>query len=475
MTPSKRPSTQRRIACARSSKDSSSGRRHEARRLTEAPALTLGAAAVFVAIAAVAAWASSWRAWLASAAVVVTAPFAWYHAIGPTDVTVSKAAFVGAAIGIALRLSRSAELRSRAFAALKSNRALVPLAAFAVWAAISAAWSVSPLDSARDALKWIWYAGAYALTIVSLEEPGDAMRVLTAMFVTGAVAGIDGLWQSVTSPPAGFVAPNGEVVGRIAATLEGPNQFGAYLETVIAPLVAVLAFVRLSWGAALAGGLLLGLLASDLLLTYSRGALLACSAALLFIVIAAFIVRGRIAGPTKQALAVAFLSAAAVVVPVAASTIGASGWQHEFTALGGGTAPSEQRRVQLWTCAFEVFARRPLLGVGAAGFADAKQECGSTLAGPEHFNANEWYLETAADLGVVGVILLVAFIAALLYAWRDERLWTSAVSIGAFATVIAFVVHGFVDDVLTYPKASLTFFVIAALLPSRPWDFRRAK
>ena len=452
--------------------------------MTEAPALTLGAAAVFVAIAVVTAWASSWRAWLAPAAVVVTAPFAWYHAIGPTDVTVSKAAFVGAVVGIVLRLSRSAELRSRAIAALKSNRALLPLAAFALWAAVSSMWSVSPLDSARDALKWIWYAGAYALTVVSLEEPGDGMRVLIAMFATGAVAGIDGLWQGVTSPPAGFVAPNGEVVGRIAATLEGPNQFGAYLETVIAPLVAVLAFVRVSWGVALAGGLLLGLLASDLLLTYSRGALLACSAALLFIIIAAFIVRGRIAGmvpgraelgaTTRQVLAIAFLSASAVVVPVAASSIGTSGWQHEFAALGGDTAPSEQRRVQLWTCAFEVFARRPLLGVGAAGFADAKQECGPTLAGPEHFNANEWYLETAADLGVVGVALLVAFIAALLYAWRDERLWTSAVSIGAFATVIAFVFHGFVDDVLTYPKASLTFFVIAALLPSRPWNFTRA-
>jgi len=460
--------------------------------LTDAPALTLGAAAVFVLIAVVTAWASSWRACLAPAAVVVTAPFAWYHAIGPTDVTVSKAAFVGAVIGIALRLTRSAELRSRAFAALKSSRALLPLAAFALWAAISAAWSVSPLDSARDALKWIWYAGAYALTVVALEEPGDAMSVLTAMFITAAVAGIDGLWQSVTSPPAGFVAPNGEVVGRIAATLEGPNQFGAYLETIIAPLVAVLAFVRLSRGVALAGGLLLGLLVSDLLLTYSRGALLACSAALLFIIIAAFIVRGRIAGDaegrtklgndvvgraklgstTKQGLLIAFLSASAVIVVVTVSSIGASGWQHEFTALGGGTAPSEQRRVQLWTCAFEVFARRPLLGVGAAGFADAKQECGPTLAGPEHFNANEWYLETAADLGVVGVILLVAFIAALLYAWRDDRLWASAVAIGAFATVIAFVFHGFVDDVLTYPKASLSFFVVAALLPSRPWDFR---
>lgn len=465
--------------------------------MTDAPALTIGAAAVFVAISVVAAWASSWRAWLAPAAVVVTAPFAWYHAIGPTDITVSKAALVGAVIGIALRLSRSAELRSHASAALKSNRALLPLAAFALWAAVSAVWSISPLDSTRDALKWIWYAGAYALTVVSIEEPGDAMRVLTAMFVTGAAAGIDGLWQSVTSPPAGFVAPNGEVVGRIAAMLEGPNQFGAYLETVITPLVAVLAFVRVSWGVALAGGLLLGLLASDLLLTYSRGALLACSAALVFIIIAAIIVRGRTAGdridphvdsnagsdvvgraklgtPTRHARAIAFLSALAVIVPVAASSIGASGWQHEFTALGGGTAPSEQRRVQLWTCAFEVFARRPLLGVGAAGFADAKQECGPTLAGPEHFNANEWYLETAADLGVVGVVLLVAFIAALLYAWRDNRLWTSAVSIGAFATVIAFVFHGFVDDVLTYPKASLTFFVVAALLPSRPWNFGRA-
>lgn len=431
--------------------------------MSEAPSLTLAAALVFAAIAAGVAWATARHAWLAPAAVMVTAPFAWYHAIGPTDVTVSKAAFAGAVIGIAIRLARDERRRAFAVASLRSHGALVALAAFALWAALSTAWSVSPLDSARDALKWVWYAGVYALTVVSIEEPADALRILAAMFATGGVVGLDGLWQSITTAPQGFVAPGGEVVGRITSTLEGPNQFGAYLETVIAPLVAVLAFARLSWQWSLAGGLLLGLLASDLLLTYSRGALLACSGALVFIAVTAAFTRGRASRATGYGLAIALASAAAVVVPVAVTSIGSSGWQHEFTALAGGTAPSEQRRVQLWTCAFEVFARRPLAGAGAAGFADVKQECGEALAGEEHFNANEWYLETAADLGLVGVALLVAFIALLVSPWRDERLWYDAVAIGAFAAVIAFVLHGFVDDVLTYPKASLSFFVLAAL------------
>lgn len=419
---------------------------------------------VFVAIAVAVAWASSKYPWTAPASVMVTAPFAWYHAIGPTDVTVSKAAFVGAVAGIATLLARDRDRRARAFSALRSHRALLPLAAFAVWAAASTAWSVAPLDAARDALKWIWYAGIYALTVVSLDDPADAMRVLSAMFATACVTGFDGLWQSVTAPPQGFVAPNGAVVGRITSTLEGPNQFGAYLETVIAPLVAVLVFVRIPRLGAFAGGLLLGLLSSDLLLTYSRGALLACSGAIAFVAAAAVVTRGRDDRAPRANLLIALVSAAAVVVPVASASIGSSGWQHEFAALAGGTAPSEQRRVQLWTCAFEVFARRPLAGVGAANFADAKQECGSALAGPEHFNANEWYLETAADLGVIGVALLVAFIASLLAAWRDPGLWRSAVAIGAFAALVAFVLHGLVDDVLAYPKASLSFFVLAAFV-----------
>ena len=437
--------------------------------MTAAAPLTLLSAIVFAVVAIAAAWIARRRSWSAPAMIVASAPFAWYHQLGPTEITISKSAFVGAVIGIVWTLAADRDRRARAIVALRGSRALLPLVALALWSALSVFWAGTPDDAVRDALKWVWYAGVFALTAVSIEEPADGMKVLVAMFVTAAVVALDGLWQNATSAPAGFVAPGGAVVGRIAGTLEGPNQFGAYLVSAICPLLAVALFARLSGAATAAVSLLLGLLGADLVFTYSRGALWSCAVAVSAIAIA--YVRSRRAGsPLPLAVPAAFVVGVVLIfVPVAHSAVGLSGWEHELlTPTASDTVDSAQRRVQLWTCAVELFAHHPVAGVGAGNFADSKEACGSALAGAEHFNANEWYLETAADLGTVGVAVLAAFLFALLSAGRVAQVWRDPVALGAYAVLIAFVLHGFVDDVMAYPKAALSFFVLTAMLPRPP-------
>jgi predicted membrane metal-binding protein len=70
----------------------------------------------------------------------------------------------------------------------------------------------------------------------------------------------------------------------------------------------------------------------------------------------------------------------------------------------------------------------------------------------------------------VGLALLVAFLVGLLMSGRDRALWRSPVALGSYAVLIAFVLHGFVDDVVTYPKAALSFFVLMGLLRDRKPD-----
>jgi O-antigen ligase len=218
------------------------------------------------------------------------------------------------------------------------------------------------------------------------------------------------------------------------------------------------------------GGLALGLLVADLLLTFSRGALWATLAAVA-IVTAAYVrlkLRGEAQAAPVAVPAALAACVALVVAPVALAAIGSTGWAHEFwTPTSRDASDSAVRRAQLWTCAMQVFERHPIVGVGAANFADAKQECPASLAGSEHFNANEWYLETAADLGVVGLALLVAFLCIVLAKGRSRAVWHAPVALGAYAVLIAFIMHGFIDDVADYPKAALSFFVLMGLLESR--------
>lgn len=441
--------------------------------MKEAPIFTPDVALALFVLAGAVALLAYRRPWIGPAAVIATAPFAWYHQAGPTELSVSKAAFIGAAAGVILNVAVDRGRLERAMFALKSTPGVAALAGFAAFCGLSIFWAASHTDAARDALRWSWYAGAFALTVVAVEDSRDRLRVAATLFITAAVVGLYGLWQNATVAPAAFVA-GGNVIGRIASTIEGPNQFGAYLETAIPVLLAVLLFAKLSRTAFAIGGLVLGLLYSDLLLTYSRGALVASAAATAFILIAYVWSRRAAASPARPG-AVAPLTAAvlaclvaAVVIPVAHGSITLLGWQHELWSAGlSDKTDAVHDRRRLWLCASALFKRHPLGGVGAGNFADAQAECGDPRTISNRSNANELYLETAADLGAIGLALLAGFLGLMFAAARNRNMWTDPVAIGAYGALIAIVLHGFIDDVMPYPKAVLSFMVVLGMIPSR--------
>jgi len=258
-------------------------------------------------------------------------------------------------------------------------------------------------------------------------------------------------------------------VPRIASTLEGPNQFGAYLETVIPVLLSVLLFARLHRIAFIAGALLLGLLTSDLLLSFSRGAFWACAAGTV-LVVAAYIWTRRnadvhvLAALPKRGAVVA-ASVALFVIPVAGAVLSPDALKHEFLATPTATA-SMSVRGQLWSCADSLIASAPIFGVGAGNFADRNASCGLQLDAAWHGSANNWYLETAADLGFAGLALLAVFLGGMLLRARGTELWSDPIAVGAYGALLAIVLHGFVDDTMPFPKAALTFFIVIAMIPA---------
>lgn len=438
--------------------------------MPDAPAFTPPLLAAVAAVGLMVALAAYRRPWTAPAAVAFFAPFAWYHTLGPVLVTLSKAVTIAGAAGLAAGILADPCRRKKAGDALRANGALLLLAGFALLALASIGWAGDRALALRDALKWWWYAAAFAMSAVAVRSSTDSMKFAGALFASSAITGVYGFWQQWAGTPIVFRAPDGSLVGRLVSTFEGPNQFGAYLETVIPLLLAVLLFARLPRLAFVGLSLLLGLLVSDVLLTYSRGAFWSSAAAIVSVASAYIWTRRNADAATLAALpkTTAAVAACAALVLLPAIDISAtpSGWHRQFASVAAmEETQSVQLRLRLWECAESIFAAHPVVGVGAGNFAVTNAGCNLPVSTPWRSHANELYLEILADLGLVGFALFAGFFITLCTRVFSPEAWWDPVAIGALAALFAFALHGFVDDVMPYPKAALAFFTLLGLIP----------
>jgi O-antigen ligase len=135
----------------------------------------------------------------------------------------------------------------------------------------------------------------------------------------------------------------------------------------------------------------------------------------------------------------------------------------ERTELAGGSTERlgtlKTLRGDYWAVAVRSFAENPLLGVGAGGFEVEWRRERESLTYTR--DAHSVYLETLAELGIVGGLLLAAFLAALAVALarrrRDDPLVAAAAPVLA-----AFAVHAGVDVDWERPALVLPVLILAA-------------
>jgi O-Antigen ligase len=166
---------------------------------------------------------------------------------------------------------------------------------------------------------------------------------------------------------------------------------------------------------------------------------------------AAVAARGRAtAGPLpglRVAAAVALAAALAVTV-VAAAHSGRAG----VPTRGSGRLVSiESNRYAYWRVAVATFADHPLRGVGSAGFRVEwleRRHIGEVVR-----DAHSLYLETAAELGLVGLLALAALLGGTAVTVRREA--------AAAAALAAWAVHAGVDWDWEMPALTLVALLLA--------------
>ena len=138
----------------------------------------------------------------------------------------------------------------------------------------------------------------------------------------------------------------------------------------------------------------------------------------------------------------ALAGAGAVVLVAVALAVAGAGPSTGTPAAGANPArfaSAQSNRYAYWRVALDAFAAHPLKGVGSGGFrVEWRRE--REVVDPAR-DAHSLYLETAAELGLVGLLLLGAAIAAVVVSAVQARRRDAAASAGLIAALALYAVH----------------------------------
>jgi O-antigen ligase len=136
-----------------------------------------------------------------------------------------------------------------------------------------------------------------------------------------------------------------------------------------------------------------------------------------------------------------------------------------FGATAERLGSAGSNRYAYWDVAVQTFAEEPAIGVGAGGFAASwleKREIDETVR-----DAHSLPLETAAELGLVGLALLVLLfggvVAAIVAAGRADP----ALAAGPTAALAAWAAHAAIDWDWEMPAVTLVAAVLAGSILAR--------
>lgn len=384
------------------------------------------------------------RPGLGAAALVFITPFAGSHAMWGTTATAPKAVLLGVIVGLLGTPAAWKKLRHGAAASI-----IVAFGAIVLANAVTLAVALHRPEVVRETLKWIEYLGLFCALVLAYTLDPMPRLVRGALFLSFFLAACTAFLELATGAASGL-ALGTTVVPRIAGVLDGPNQFGGYLEATIAAIGAWQ--VRAPRRVQVA---LLAIAGFALALTLSRAAFI--STLVLIAVLAAFERKRTLAlWPLALGFAAGYIND--VIWALRAHVPFGDLFARESdtnAAVSGGVGD----RSELWRAARFFFLHHPILGIGAGNYELELSQAG--LPGVRT-QANNWYLQAAAEGGVVLLGATVAWIAVVLRALLSH-VRRSPWALAACGASCAFVAHGFFDDLVFYPKVAETWIALIAL------------
>jgi O-antigen ligase len=341
--------------------------------------------------------------------------------------------------------------------------ALALLAGFFAWAWVATAWSHSDELTRAETARVATYLGALVLGLCVAQR--DTARSLLNG-VAAAIAVVTGLAVLYRIAPSLFPADTAAhfyAVSQLSYPLDYSDAVGEFAALGLPALVAIGVGGRTPVGR-IGAAVGFALAAICLGMTRSNGGYLA---AVVGLVVLGLLYPWPLSPATRRAAVTSLVAALMTVVVLIVVTGGA---QHVWDAfkdprMHGGLSISGSHRYQYWQAAVHAFRSQPWHGIGPGTFQFYWAQHNSL----KEFvlDAHSLYFQTLAELGAVGLILVVGLLVNVLFNGvrratrgpRSERV-TAGAAIAGFA---AFCAAGTLDWVWQIGVVPMVAMLLAAI------------
>lgn len=297
------------------------------------------------------------------------------------------------------------------------------LAIYATTALLSPMWSIDRPTSVPAALEVAKHFLFFMALVNTATTPGR-IRAALLMYAAAAIVPAMGTWWNYIHDELLVEGFRGRWLGVMA----DPNHDSMGLVGVVPILLYFAIGSGQHWAKRVLG--VFGVVAclAGIIATHSRGGSVGLAAS-----VVVFALMSR----RKAIASIAVLVATAGVLLLAPTTF----WQRNETIAGYAEDMSVQGRMEAWQVAFRIVREKPVLGVGEGAFLAAWDQFAPIDAGPNRYVAHNLFLEVVGELGIVGLLGMVSFLACGLWsAWRARNGETGGEARAIFAALVGYLI-----------------------------------
>lgn len=331
----------------------------------------------------------------------------------------------------------------------------IPIVLFVFVMIISTFTSIDPGGSFRDLALHLGGISFLFVITNTVKTKKDINIIITIMVFSAFLVSLYGMYQYVVGVEVERawldVENNPGIRTRVYSVFNNPNILAEYLIMTIPLGVSLFWFSKQIHKKVIFLGMTLVMIAS-LIFTLSRGGWIGFAfSALVFILL------------IEKRLLLSLIPISIGAVFLLPQTI-----LNRILSIGNLQDSSNAYRIKMWQITGDIIRDHPIAGVGF-GHLPFKQTFETYIRTMPTFHAHNTYLQTAAEIGIPGLIvflffLFIIFKYAIVNLVKSEDKYIKIITAGILSGLAGVLAHGGVENILYLPRIIFTFWIMISFI-----------